>query len=157
MSAPRMNENTTRLTETLPPSKRRPDCCGICGRTHDDPDVKRLEYWQECDHDDQPEPRWLILCDTCGGHVINPHPRLYIQANENAPMPGVMHLCANCVHRDGWKCRLAKANGGPGITITASKPQVAFIDGRGSDGKRRGWRQVFYALPPSACSGRKEP
>jgi hypothetical protein len=155
MSKPRLNEQTTRLTETLPELKRRPDCCGICGRTHDNPDVKRLIHWQESDHNDQPEPRWLVLCNECSDHVIEPHPRLYYRCNENAPMPGVMHLCANCIHRRGWKCSLAKANGGPGILVTASQPTTAFFDGRGKDGRRTGWRETIYALPPTACSGRK--
>lgn len=146
-----MNEQTTRLSETLPEKKRRPDCCGICGESE-----KRLIHWQECDHSEQPEARWIVLCENCSSIVIDPHPRLYIQANENAPMPGVMHLCANCVHRNGWKCSQAKANGGPGIKVTASQPSVAFIDGT-KNGRRTGWRQTFYALPPSACSARKEP
>jgi hypothetical protein len=153
MSKPRMNEQTSRLSETL--LHMAPGECGVCKRTASDPDVKRMELWQEHDHNDKPEQRFVWLCDTCAGHIIDPHPRLYARLDPNAPAPGAMEICRKCVHRRGWKCTQTKASGGPGIVVNATKGMTVHIDGT-KNGKRFGFWHTTFPAPPSGCTGRKE-
>jgi hypothetical protein len=115
-----------------------------------------LGIWIEHDEADQPTSTLIALCQRCSDKIIEPHPRLYAQAPVNAPIPGAMSLCILCVFRDGLRCRMAKLNGGPGITVTAAKPLVCHIDGRDrKTGKRFGRWIHDYSTPTSACTGRK--
>lgn len=136
-----------KLSVTLP-HKASPHLCQQCEST------RNLVLWIEHDSADQPTSTLISLCRECSDTIISPHPRLYAEAPVNAPIPGAMALCVECVHRDGLRCRMAKVNGGPGITITAAKPLVAHIDGRDPKTGRRWSRWIHdYSTPPSDCSG----
>ncbi len=137
-----------RLSADLPGTKH-PDTCQGCGRHRD-----LVTIWQECDEHDQPELIFVVLCKHCSDRLIEPHPRLYKQRAAFDPMPGVMHLCIPCRHRDGTRCANMQAsiNGGPGLKIIGPKPSVAMVDGR-RNGRRCGWREVIYPAPPIACTG----
>lgn len=139
-----------RLTQTLT-GPNRPGECRSCGARGD------LGLWQECDHLDKPEARYLWLCVRCSDQLIEPHVRLYLNPHRNAPAPGAMDICAPCLNRTNCLCvcREAKANGGPGISITVSKGLSGFWDGRDKRGRRVGGRFTEYPAPPSACSGFK--
>lgn len=141
-----------RLTQTLP-GPNKPGFCRSCGTT--DAAGKALELWQEHDHEDKPEPRYLLLCPSCSDRLIEPHVRLYSMLHKWAPAPGAMDICAPCLNRTACLCvcKEAKANGGPGINITVSKPTTGFWDGRDKKGRRTGGRFMDFPAPPSACSG----
>lgn len=154
MSA-RMNHQTHRLTDL--PGERHPLICQQCGGSNvSDPDgsgnarIMRtsLDRWQECDHEDKPEAKLIVLCSKCSERMIKPHPRLYHQLHDNHPWPGCMALCVNCRFRDGIKCTHpdAKINGGNGVMLTVPKPITGFVDGA----KYRG-RFIQYSSPASAC------
>lgn len=154
MSA-RPSESWPRLTETLTaalPAGNAPEfgACLSCG-AH-----VRNYLWQEHDHLDRPEPRFLWLCVKCSDELIEPHVRLYAQLDSNAPAPGAMGICNACEWRAAGRCTCptARVNGGAGIRIKASRPCVAFVDGV-RNGRRSGWRQLFYAESPTDCTGRK--
>ena len=142
-----MSESWPRLTETLP--VKEPGRCCSCGAG--EPDVI-LAIWQEHDQADKPEARYLLLCPKCSDQIIEPHPRLYDKIDSNAPAPGAMAICANCLARVGLRCPAAKANGGPGVVITCSQAGTAHMDGRGPKGRWSRWIKI-YGAPPSACTG----
>jgi hypothetical protein len=150
MSKPKSDPATwPKLSVTLP-HKAHPHLCQNCESSRD------LMVAAECDGADQPTPTLIIVCRRCWETVVVPHPRLYHDLPVNAPIPGAMALCIDCVQRDGLRCRAAKVNGGPGITVTAAKPMVVHIDGRDpKTGKRFGRWLQDYSSPPSACTGRK--
>ena len=136
-----------KLSVTLP-HPANPHLCQQCQGT------KNLVVWIEHDAADQPTSTLIVLCRRCSDIIIPPHPRLYSEAPVNAPIPGAMALCIDCLNRDGLRCRMAKVNGGPGITVTAAKPLVIHVDG--SKGGKRWSRWIHdYSTPPSACTGRK--
>lgn len=145
-----------RLTKTLP-GPNKPGACRNCGRGNDETTrpADELQIWQECDHEDKPEARYIWLCPKCAEELIEPHVRLYGTLHKWAPAPGAMDICAPCLNRTGClcACKDAKANGGPGISITVSKPMVGFWDGRDKKGRRTGGRFMDFPAPPSACSG----
>lgn len=151
MSQLALNTHTHRLTDL--PGEKHPLKCQLCGGTngrHGIPGIIRhsVDRWQEHDHHDKPEPRVIVLCDKCARRCIEPHPRLYNQLQDNQPWPGCMELCVNCKHRSGVSCThpSAKANGGPGVLITITKPISAMVDGA----KYRGHMQL-WPKPPEAC------
>lgn len=155
MDQPRMNEQTHRLTDL--PGERHPlicqQCGGCCGGDPDGSGKARimrtsLDRWQECDHDDKPEHRLIVLCSKCSGRMIEPHPRLYHRLHVNDPWPGCMEICVTCKFRDGIKCSHpdAKINGGNGVMLTVGAPMRGFIDGA----KYRG-PFCHYPYPPKAC------
>jgi hypothetical protein len=156
----RVTPETHRLTDIE--GEKHPMICQSCGGS-DDPAFGNglirhaLLRWQECDHNDQPEPRLLALCNKCSARLIEQHPRLYRSIDPNAPWPGCMRLCIDCRYRQGVSCThpKSKLNGGPGLAITCGRPLTAFVDGtRG--GRRTGWVEQVYTTPPTACEG-KEP
>lgn len=135
-----------KLSETLP-HKGNPHLCQQCEST------KNLVTWIEHDAQDKPTSIMVRLCSECSRNLIVPHPRLYAELPANAPVPGAMLLCIECVHRDGLRCRMAKVNGGPGIEVMASKPFIVHVDGQNpSTGKRFSRWIRDYSSPPSACS-----
>lgn len=148
---PRMNEQTHRLTDL--PGERNPFVCQQCGGSnlanHGNGIMRlSLDRWQECDHNDKPEAKILVLCNVCSKRMIQPHPRLYHKLDTNAPWPGCMALCVDCTHRDGIRCAhpQAKANGGKGVMLQLSKPVRGFIDGPAYRG-----RFEQYPKPPLGC------
>lgn len=97
----------------------------------------------------------MFLCPRCSNELIEPHPRLYRAFQPNEPLPGVMDLCADCIHREGSRCKcpLAMFNGGPapGLDIKLPENSVtrAFVDGRRYSGP-----MTFYTAPAVSCSGK---
>lgn len=145
-----MSERFPRLT-TMLAGPDKPEVCRCCG----DADAS---LWQEHDDRDQPEHRYLWLCEKCSDRIIEPHPRLYAKIDDNTPAPGAMRICADCTLRAAGgrcACPTAKANGGPGINITTTTGFHGFIDGRDKSGRRWGRRFTHYPSPPSACSGKQ--
>lgn len=147
-----------RLTKTLP-GPNKPGACRNCGQLDNlerplRPD-EELQLWQEHDHEDKPEARFLLLCPKCAEKLIEPHVRLYSNLHKWAPAPGAMDICAPCLNRTNCLCvcKDAKANGGPGINITVGKPTVGFWDGADKKGRRTGGRFMDFPTPPSKCSG----
>jgi hypothetical protein len=136
--------------------ERRPDVCQSCGLGQED---TGLIVWQEMDANDRPQTpmRLLVLCEACSEELIEPHARLYEQVAHNAPVPGAMLLCVDCLHRRGLDCgsHLLRANGGAGMEITCARPYTYFVDGRRSNGRRWGKTVKVYASPPSRCAGRE--
>lgn len=148
---PRNSQAWPRLSEALP--HLHPLKCAGCGLDHYE---ELLTLWQECDQQDQPEIRYVLLCESCGDRMIEPHVRLYARIDRNSPAPGAMEICADCRYREGLWCAKVKAHGGPGITIQAPKPMTGFWDGTDSRGRRTGGRFSSFAYPPHSCSA-KEP
>ena len=147
---PRTSQAWPRLSQTLP--VKHPHQCGQCGVK--ETGAAPLGLWQECDQNDKPEMRYVLLCEGCSSSIIEPHVRLYFHLDRNAPAPGAMGICADCKFRDGLWCARAKANGGDGVTISAAPATRGFIDGRDSSGRRWGREMTFYGRPPSACSAK---
>ena len=137
-----------KLSETLPHREAR--TCNHCG-ADERRSVKLFNYWQECDEEDQPTPRFVVLCQRCSELIIDPHPRLYRALDPHFPMPGVMPLCELCVSRNGIVCASpqAKFNGGPGLQY---EPQgsYAMVCSRGRGCRR----QYLTAGPVTSCTGR---
>lgn len=146
---PRTSQKWPRLSTSLP--QLHPTKCAQCG-CWDREEI--LTLWQECDEQDRPEARYVLLCEKCGDRLIEPHVRLYQPIDRNAPAPGAMEICADCRFRDGLWCAKAKCNGGEGVTITVSERFSGFIDGTDSRGRHWGRRVESYAHPPKACSGK---
>lgn len=153
-----MNDPTVQLTPNSPrlttdaKSKgfEHPLQCGNCGRRRESlPVGKGLLRWQEHDHCDKPEPRVVVLCPACSDKLIKPHVRLYRHLHGNDPWAGCMTLCVDCRWRLGVGCThpRARANGGPGVQVTAGEIINAFVDGPSFRG-----RLSFYKDPPSACA-----
>lgn len=136
-------KNWPRLSETLTGPKS-PHECRKCGALNPECLI------QECDEQDKPEGIHFWLCLTCEREIIKPHPRLYVRLDNNIPLPGLMDLCDNCLHRDGYKCSVTKANGGPGLNVTVGTPYTAHLYRAGGGSK---WIKL-YPDPPSHCSRR---
>jgi hypothetical protein len=86
-----------KLSESLTGPKD-PRVCQSCGGG------KHLGRWQECDETDTPTSTVLVLCRDCDQRLLAPHPRLYRSLDPNAPCPGSMELCVDCVFRAGVTC-----------------------------------------------------
>jgi len=132
-----------RLTEDLT-GPRSPHECASCG------DLNPDELWQECDDQDKPELRFLLLCRKCSKRLIKPHPRLYHDRQRSEPIPGLMAICDNCIHRNFYACDQTKAAGGPGVVITVAKPSTCHLYFGGGRGR---WMKLYHT-PPHACTGR---
>lgn len=141
---PRTSERWPRLSKTLP--HLHPLKCGECGCLERD---RLLTLWQECDEQDKPEIRYVLLCEPCGKRIVGPHVRLYRSIDRNSPAPGAMEICTDCRFRDGLWCAQAKSNGGDGVTITAAQPMRGFIDGRDYSGPF-----TSYSFAPTACTAK---
>lgn len=178
-----MAEKFPRLSVTLPCPRVAGSCQG-CGRTKEQIGEAGVDLllWIECDDFDQPtQPRvYVQLCTACDGvdengeplpasekqpgriqrkgGLIDRHPRLYERAIHNSPTLGAMDICVGCAWSQELRCAcpMAKANGGDGMLIQMSQPQVMFLDGTDKSGRRIGWKSTTYARPPSSCAGRIE-
>jgi len=137
-----------KLSEDLEHSKS-PGHCQSCGSQYD------LDCWMEHDDLDHGTETLLILCRLCSDRIIEPHPRLYECLPHNQPRPGAMACCVACTLRLGLRCAHPdlKANGGEGLPIRASKPDVTFVDGR-KNGKDFGYQLETYSIVP-VCTGRQ--
>jgi hypothetical protein len=147
---PRTSKAWPRLSQTLP--HLHPEKCAACGKWERE---EILSLWQECDEQDKPETRYVLLCRPCADQVVEKHCRLYGEISRNAPAPGAMEICSDCRFRDGTWCSRAKSNGGDGVVVTAAQPMTAFMDGTDSKGRRRGWVAKLYSTAPWACSGKE--
>lgn len=131
------------------PFPRTMHSCQACGA-----EQVALKRWLEHDDDDKPRAVVVVLCTPCSAQLIEPHPRLYRELTGNEPVPGVMGICADCIHRDGPSCTspLAMFNGGaaPGLNIETPPPIHGHFCGRRSGG----WRTIWTGAP-TACSGRE--
>lgn len=152
-----------RLSETLP--HREPGRCNACGVEGNDMLVggnlsatPSLTTWQECDRDDRPEARYVLLCRPCGERLIDPHPRLYRALPRFTPAPGAMPICGDCAHRDGCRCASpsARYNGGEGILIHGPAPSTVHVLRADEKGRRCGSWEQWYPGPSTRCTG-KEP
>lgn len=151
-----LSENTPRLTETCA-NEKHPNLCQACGGSNV-PGAGNglirlsLTRWQECDHNDKPESRVVVLCNVCAKLLIKPHPRLYVALDPFAPFPGCMPICVECILRVGVSCssRKTKLNGGPGVRLTMPEPSRGFVDGRNYSGPI-----VLYRGPVESCDERK--
>lgn len=148
---------TPRLTNQCTQEKH-PYVCQACGGSNK-PTYgnglmrESMGRWQECDHNDKPEPyNFIVLCTKCQRSVLDPHPRLYISISDNAPMPGCMAICIDCDFRDGIKCKhpAAKENGGTGVMLTIARPSHAMVDGRDYRGPITLW-----PAPASDCKQKR--
>lgn len=142
------SKNWGRLSEWAP--NAHPLKCGNCATT--DPKDPPLRLWEECDEDDKPELRFVLLCKRCSDILVEKHERLYEPRDRNAPAPGAMEICVDCAFRLKLRCTRTKRAGGPGVLITAPQPMRGFIDGS----KYRG-PFAYYATPPTACSAKEVP
>lgn len=162
MSNERLNPETHRLTDITGGDKH-PLVCQSCGGSHrlrvgNGLIRLTLSRWQECDHNDQPEQKIVVLCNVCSKRVIEPHPRLYHQLHYNTPWPGCMDICVDCRFRSGIKCvhPAAKVNGGAGVMLKIGKITRGFIDYAGKNGKISGSVFEHYETPASDCK-QKQP
>lgn len=140
-----------RLSESLAGPKH-PNQCQSCGLAPTD--LALLDRWLECDDNDRPEPRVVVLCRPCTESLIEPHPRLYKLLAPHQPMPGVMGICLDCRHRDGVTCTnpSAQINGGRGLAITFPKPTPIHVCR--NPRSLSGWIHLFHG-PATACGGRE--
>lgn len=166
------HDHWPRLSETLP--YREPGRCASCGLREIPPEVDpgvdeyvrrrayalhkwQLDIWRECDWQDKPENRFVVLCRSCADKLIEPHPRLYARLGYGGhePAPGAMPLCLDCCHRDGTRCTspMLGSNGGLGIGIGGPSPTRAHFLRRGK-GARSGW-ETIYTLPRERCTGKE--
>lgn len=138
-----------RLSETLT-GPRHPGKCQSCGVPWD------LTVWQECDDHDQPEMRFVVLCNECEEKLVEPHPRLYVDWPDNKPWPGIMRICEQCLERDGLECRSKRQRrlGGPGMKVQSCQPMRGHMSFHDKNGRRTGRWFERYELPPSGCEGR---
>lgn len=150
MSKPNVTLDSPRLSTSriIGPFRSR-KICQRCSRPG-----PRVTAWVEHDHNDKPEPIYVFLCEGCSNELIEPHIRLYREARQNEPLPGIMDICEHCPHRKGSRCEspLAQFNGGPGLDYKLDSDSVstAFIDGP----KFRGRIAIFHK-PVSYCSGKE--
>jgi hypothetical protein len=132
-----------------------PRRCQSCGTAHS----KRnpLERWIECDAYDrrQPNAPRVVLCSACAKRLIDPHPRLYLQAITFAAIEGCMGVCVECRYRDGTSCTNPRTadNGGGGLDFGWEKPPARVHLYYG--GKRGGRWTTLYSGPVLSCSGRE--
>lgn len=122
-----------------------PEECQSCGSAGE------LTRWRECDEWDKPTAVVVVLCAKCSKKLIDPHPRLYHQLQENEPFPGSMQICLDCPMRSGVSCTspLAKSNGGPGMQILAHGFSGFFCGGPNAG------YHTLYERAPSECAGRE--
>ena len=111
-------------------------------------------FWREHDDNDQPTGVVICLCRQCSDRLIEPHPRLYGQLDQNEPAPGAMPwLCEGCMYRNGLTCGCpdSKWNGGKGMGIVIKLPSRGFACSRG-----HGCRSIVsWPEPARSCEGRK--
>lgn len=117
--------------------------------------MEKVSAWIEHDHNDRREAIYVFLCEACGKRISEPHIRLYRQAQQHEPLPGIMDICADCKWRVLSRCTNPKAvfNGGaePGLRIDikgASKAHVYYGGGKGE------WLW-FFTEPATGCSGQE--
>lgn len=129
--------------------------CQKCGRSGELFD--ELEVWLEHDEKDKATPVAVVLCPPCAKKIIEPHPRLYALQRKHAPIPGVMELCAACVHREGYRCRHEDltVNGGPGLEIYYPEPMQAHVTYGRKRGGRRGEWLMMWKGPATSCVGQE--
>lgn len=139
------------LSATLD-GRKHPHICQGCDQTPDD--SVELEQWREHDPNDRPTYTIVVLCRTCSGRLIEPHPRLYTKLEPFRPVPGVMGLCVACTRRDGTDCTSTqlKRNGGSGLQIDYPKPSFSGFLCRGPGS---GPMTVFSG-PALKCADREE-
>ena len=157
-----------RLSEDLTGPKH-PNRCQKCGRDRDalNEAGEMLVAWQECAQDgrDTPEDIYLLLCTHCNKEgttktgrrqrgIVARHKRFYHQLANNAPTPGVMHLCVNCAWRDGTHCSHPdkKPNGGEGLLVEFPTPTTQHFT---CSPRSMGGYYHFYK-PATRCAGREE-
>lgn len=105
------------LVAAAPPD--RITACNVCGRPS-----SQLSAWRAHDEFDRPIAGVGALIFLGTDHhacrkALDRHPRLYA---EERGEPGTFPLlCGPCVHRRGTVCPLARANGGPGITVSVDR------------------------------------
>lgn len=70
-----------------------------------------LSIFEECDEQDQPNGRFIILCSSSmtgcrDSKFLDDHPRLYIERyfSEGDVCPGAMPQCNSCQFRNGLEC-----------------------------------------------------
>jgi len=126
-----------------------PQVCRRCGA------AVELSVWQEHDDQDRRELIFVVLCRRCAERVIEPHPRLYRELDQNEPAPGVMAICGQCRHQVAGRCRSPKAaaNGGPGLRFPGPDSS-GFLDGVNKATGRR-WGRPFrsWNREPVQCEG----
>lgn len=152
---PKVEPHDPRLSETLRPFRSR-KVCQKCG--HADPSPLyplKVSAWIEHDHKDRPQAIYVFLCEACSKEIIEPHIRLYRQAQQFEPLPGIMDLCADCRWREGSRCTnpVAAFNGGaePGLKIDINGASRAHINYGGGKGE---WLWMFTE-PATGCSGKE--
>jgi hypothetical protein len=152
MKPANLSAKSPRLSTSLP-GPRSIHQCQSCGAS--DKLGLKIRGWAEHDHNDQPEPFSVWLCEDCETKLIEPHPRLYRRITDHEPFPGAMPLCLDCKRRDGVTCMSPKAcfNGGPppGIKMEYPKPSMAHLN----LGRKGGRWQAFYHGPVTSCSGKE--
>jgi len=151
-----LHGGSPRLTEEIKGTLHPWICqhCGGSNRQGFGSGIMRLSItrWQECDHNDRPENKLIVLCEKCGRSIIGPHVRLYIQLPANNPWPGCMDICVDCEFRNGVTCShpAAKWNGGTGVMLTIAAPARAMVDGCNYRGP-----VTLWPSPASACAQKK--
>lgn len=142
-------EKWPRLTVQIQ-GERHPGKCQRCAQEWD------LQIWQECDDCDQPEKKFIVLCDGCSEILIESHPRLYLEWPTNKPFPGLMaELCSDCASRDGLCCMspLLIVNGGSGMKITAHDRGAMHWHGTDQQGEPTGGIWENWG-PSQGCAGK---
>lgn len=136
-----------KLSETLPPAINR-DTCQACGRT------EAGDAWIECDDRDQQTEVAVVVCRQCAKTVITPHPRLYVEVQRDAPKPGLMAACTDCVWRKHLQCMspLLRANGGAGLPVKYPQPTDVHMNFGGGKGR---FMKLYRGAP--TCEGRSLP
>lgn len=109
-----------------------PDSCNNCGSKTDG-----LVLFQK-GHD------VVTLCYSCS-HSIRPG---YRKVSRNAPIPGAMMICTDCIMREDMRCLHPRAADGPdavGVLYDFSTT----LNCRGDSNRR------VYLKPPFGCSSKK--
>jgi len=144
MSAPSLVERQKPGLSATLPHPRHPETCQACGGRG-----AGWDRWIECDEWDRPTDVIVVLCPRCSNQVIQPSPRLYVQAWPGIARPGVMGLCASCDYHEALRCLHPdlRANGGQGLMV--HQPSVIGIACHG-----RGVATTLYDGIPRRCVGR---
>lgn len=157
-----LHAGSPRLTEEIK-GNFHPWICQHCGgspRPGFGSGVLRLtvDRWQECDHNDNPEQKIIVLCEKCSKSIIGPHIRMYVKLSPNAPWPGCMDICVDCDFREGTRCAnpAAKWNGGTGVMLTIAKPSTAMVDGRDYCGPVTLWPSAATACKQKKLNPSKD-
>lgn len=148
------NTDWPKLSETLTHPKA-PNVCQSCGLQTFDLDSPLLHRWEECDERDRKTGVIVVLCKRCAERIVEPHPRLYSCLATTEPFPGSNGICVDCPHRSGTRCShpLAKANGGPGVMLTVTKPIRAHVQ---RSPRRLSGFVTLWPKPPSDCKQKHE-